>query len=285
MTVHSGKFGVINGESTVRNWTINDIQEAQAFVASNMRAGTGRRVGIYDWTGSFGNYGGEPISMPGDIFSFQGLTAPDTDIEGTNGVVYAGQAIVDSVAITWNWGAGEILSYVVNFSGDGELTNSLATLSDATNPDVPIIALTKIEYETNPVGPIFTEWSDLAQAVLTISTANQPYVNSGTIQNGKVVRRRKKGITDFTIAITDQATERAAPLPQIGSSEILRMHINATEFYELKWAQVTDYSGISVDIESGAIIQRTANMGMDGNDGTGLGHIILPDLTIWWPTP
>ncbi len=284
MTVHSGKFGVVNGQSTVRNWTVNDLQEPQPFVASNTKAGTGRRVGIYDWTGSFGNYGGQPNVMPGDAFAFSGLTAPDTDVQGTTGVTYDGLAMVDSVVITWNWGAGEILSYVVNFSGDGELTNSSAILSDVTVPDVPIIADTNIEYET-VVPDTFTAWLDLAQAVLTLTTANQPYVNSGTIQSGKVVRRRVKGITDFTIAITDQANERTG-LPDLGDDLRLRMFINATEFYELQWGQLTDYSGILTDIETGAIIQRTANVGMNGYDDTGTeGTIILPDLTVWWPTP
>jgi len=283
MVAHSGKFAVINGESTVRNWTVNDLQETKPFVASNTKGATGRREGIYDWNGSFGAYGGQPASMPGDAFSFQGLVAPDADDWGGDGIIYAGTGIIDSVVITWNWGSGDLLSYVANFSGNGLLTSSSGTLSDATTPDPPIIADCKVEYETNPVGPVYAEWPDLAQVVLTLTKNNPSFVNSSTVSSGKVYRGRKAGITDFTIAITDQATLRNALLDR-GVDLKLRVYINATEFYQLDCAQVIDYSGITVDRETGAIIQRTVNCGMNGYPSGGSeGQIVLPDLTDWWP--
>ncbi len=282
MAVHSGKFGVVNGQSTVRNWVINDVQEGKAFVSSNTKGGTGRRESIHDWTGSFSAYGGIPAALPGAALAFSGKTSADDDSQTGTGQVYTGTAIVDSVVITWNWASGDILSYVTNFSGNGELVESVATLSDATSPVTPAILLTKVEWETNTVGPVFTEWENLAQAVLTITAANQPYVNSSSVISGKAWRLRKAGIIDMTLAVTEQATLRAS-LPALGVSEVIKLYTDATLFYELTWMQVLDFSGINVDIETGAITSRTVNFGMDGFKAGVAGTIKLPDASTYWP--
>lgn len=282
MTVHSGKHGVVNAQSTVRNWTVNETQAPARGVASNTLLGPVRKRGVHDWTGSYGAYGGIPVVMPGEIFTFTGYTSPDDDVSGV-GQTLTGQAIVESVAITWNWAAGEMLSYVTNFGAAGALTASTGTITDVTTPDMPEIGLTKWQYE--PTAPGFLDIPNLTQAVLNISCALQTYVNSSTVIAGKVWTFRKSGVIDWNVALTQQDNERST-LFTIGDDVKLKGFINATEFWDLQWGHVRDFSGLNVDRESGAIIQRTINMDMNGILAGVAGRIRKPAaVSDWWPAP
>lgn len=282
MPAHSGKFAVLNGQTTVRNWNVNELNESKPYVASNTKGGTGRVVGVRDWNGSFGAYGGQPSLFPGDAFSFSGFLAADDDTEAGTGQVLTGTAIIDSIAITWNWATAEIISYVANFSGNGALVSSIANLSDATQPVVPILALAKVDRWIGPLDTDFEEWTEVEQVVLTISAANQSYVNSGSVVAGVLWRQRLAGIIDFTLALTEHKTLRAA-LPDLSDDERLKLFISASEFWELKWCHIDNFSGIVADRETGAIIKRTNNMSMNGFDGVITGFIKHPDLTTKWP--
>lgn len=280
MTAHSGKFAVVNGQSTVRNWTVNEINEAKPFVASNTLGATGRRVSVWDWNGTFSAYGGSPSMFPGDAFTFAGYTAPDDDTQGSDGQRYSGTGIIDSIVITWNWANGDILSYVANFSGNGALAADTGLYTDSTTPTVPPAVDTKITYDDSGD----TDWTNISQAVLTLTAANQAYVNSSSVVSGKAWRQRKAGILDATLAVTEDRTLRAS-LPDIGDSLDLKLWVNATEFWQLQWMFLENFSNISADRETGAIIQRTANLSMNCHDGTSLGTIVHPDLTVKWNAP
>src|SRR5689334_13065677 len=104
MAVHSGRFAVVNGQPSLRNWTITENRPAAKAVNSATRQGTSRRKGPASWSGSFGQYGHTPLVMPGEQFSFAGYTSPSNDVSGS-GQVYSGLARVSSVVITWNWAA------------------------------------------------------------------------------------------------------------------------------------------------------------------------------------
>jgi len=287
MGVHSGKFGVVNGMSTVRTWSINDSMAPKPYVASNTLFGTGRRRGIETWNGSFGAYGHTPSVFPGEQFEFIGYTAPDNDVTGP-GLRYKGQSLVENVQINWNWGGGDIINSVVNFQGHIGLTIQPAgnELYDLSIPEVPEVVGTKIEYSTNGVD--FVEWENLLSATLTISCALQEYVNSSSVDtDDRVWTGRKSGPIDFTLAITEQDVDRSKF--EKGDSLVIRAYVNATEYYELKWTQVAEFTGITVDRETGAIIQQTVNLNMDGFDPAALtynaatGHILLPSGEQWWP--
>lgn len=285
MGVHSGKFGVIDGVSTMRNWQIADVMTAKRFYASNTQGGAGRRKGIREWTGSFAQYGAEPLYLPGETFDFAGYTAPDNDTLAGVGTVYEGTVMVDNIAITWDWRNGELLSMVTNFSGDGVLTITDAdtALSDATFPDPPEVAGTKVQMGTNPT---YNDVPNLATAVLTLTAENQSYVNSSCYDagSGHVWTKRKMGNVDWTLALTiDETVRTGTGIPLINGSEEWKLFINATEFWHLKWGRVENWTGINVDIESAAIIGGTVNIGMDGHDGSSAGSIILPDLSTMWP--
>lgn len=282
MSAHSGKFGIVNGHNTVRNWSISEVQEAKEYFASNTDGGAGRKPGVYDWTGSFGAYGGQPSLFPGDTFEFGGYTAPDDDVEGSIGQRYVGSAIVDSLAITWNWNAAELIAYVISFSGNGALVKDTGIYTDVASIDAPPIQLAKIEFDL-ALPLTFVEWTDIDNATLTISADNQAYVDSSSIVAGKLWRKRLKGNIDFTASLVENKTLRATPNPQVGDNFELKMFVNATEFWALKWVHVLDASGITVDREAGTVIQKTNNFAMNGWNPT-VGYIKHPDLSSKWPT-
>lgn len=287
MTVHSGRFGTVDGASTIRNWSIVDTLTLADAVASNTKFGHARRRGIHDWTGSFSGFGHTPPVMPGQSISFIGYTAPDDDVSGV-GLRYSGDALVESIAITWNWSAGEIISWVANFGGDGVLTTTAAgaEVIDASTPTLPEVPGTKIEYldgEDDPQIDPFIEWTDLVQATLTLQYANPTYVNSSTIFSGEVWTRRKKGIFDWNLSVQEQNTDRARFAK--GDNLYLRLYVPGGTFWDLAWGRVREFTGLTVDRESGAIMAQTVNLDMNGfldSDGSA-GFVTKPDTTDLWP--
>ncbi len=289
MGVHSGKFGVVNGMSTMRNWNITDSMSPQAYVASNTLFGTGRRRGTETWNGNFGCYGHTPPVMPGERFEFLGYTAPDNDVSGP-GLRYKGNALVENVQISWNWGAGEIINAVVNFQGDVglEIQSGANELYDLTVPTVPPVVGTKIQYSLND-GGAWADWENLLSAQLTLSCQMLEYVNSSSVDaENRVWTGRKAGNIDWTLAITEQDNDRAKF--DKGDSIMLRLYVAADRWYELKWGQIAEFTGITVDRESAAIIQQTVNVNMNGFNpdavsyGTSYGYIQLPNGEVWWPS-
>lgn len=279
MGVHSGEWGVVNGQSTVRNWQVNDTSDAKKYVASNTKRGSDRRRGVKAWTGSFEQYSGVPVILPGQFFTFTGFTAPDTDVTGANGTQYTGTAIVDQIVVTWNWGSGDILLTQINFSGHLGLTPSVAAaLTDASASQAesvfdvaaPLCAVN---------GGAMSAWPNIAQLTLTITAANQAYVNSSTAG----LTGRKAGPIDWTLAAVEQETSRT--LFNIDDILDLELFTDATHFWRLKYGHVKEFSNIRVDPESGAIISRTANIEMAAYDANGNpGLITLPGAgSNYWP--
>jgi hypothetical protein len=290
MAVYSGKYGAVNGMSTVRNWVLNETTQPAEYRASNTRAGTGRKEGVYDYTGSFEGYGGVPPIMPSEYFDFVGYTAPTTGAFGVAGLTKnATNAIVQSVTINWDWTTGGLLDWMVNFAA-GEpniITEASAAVTDLSLPAVKIVCPTKITVSENIV-----LWPNLTRASLTITANNPSFVNSST--QGRTGRRA--GIIDWNASVTEQAT---AVNPNIGLSNclgsivgaetLMQMYIDATLFWGLKWAHFVDVSDLRVDNDTGAIIGQTNNFAMAGFDDDGVsGYIARPgedgaSNPYWWP--
>lgn len=286
MGIHSGRFGVVNGQSTVRNWSVSETADVKQYIASNTRGGSGRQRGNLDATGNFSRYGGKPILMPNDVFTFQGYTAPGDDVEGSNGPIYQLPAIVDQVAISWNWQAGDIISHAVNFGLRGQ-TGPFEQLadglySDATDPDVPSVNGLVPLVSTLGGSSGFDAIECVLNATLTLSAAVQTFVNSCSA--GRV--GRVSGNIDWSLAITVQNDDLASLPFEVNDLVALQLPIDDTDEWQLTWGIVRDFSNIMVDRESGAIVSFTVNIDMAGfdNDTGDVGSIILPGETDpWWP--
>lgn len=275
--VHSGKYGVVNGQETVREWTITDNLSLTRYVASNTLIGSGRKNGIRAWSGSFSQYGHKPTLLPNDVFAFRGYTAPTDPGVSPAGLVYFGQARVSQVAVTWNWESNEIISTETQFTGHLALATEHETEVDISVPDPLTPSGTKIEADD-------VEIPNLTTATLTLTADVQTYVNSSTHITGHTWTGVRNGPIDWTLAVTMQDVRRGAPVPTIGSDSELKLYVDDTDFWLLEWGQLGDITGISVNRESGAIIQQTLNFAMNGfNDGE-VGQIVLPgEVSPWWP--
>jgi hypothetical protein len=281
MGVYTGHLGAINGVSNVRNWTIEETSDPKAAVSSATRRGTARKAGVKSWTGTFSQYGGNPSYMPGDTIAFVGYRNSTTDVRNTAGIRSFGDVIVDSVAITWNWNSNEIISMVTNFSGDGELQHgSGAGVIDATIADLKTPCSTDLMLE----GAVLP---DVLTATLTFTMANQAYASSSTYVSASGscwTKRKRGGALDFTLAIAQYNEAGIAPIV-IGADAIIKLYTNATEFWDLKWCQLQGISGVTIDIETGALIQQTLNFNFNGIKNAALGYIRKPgSLTDYWPS-
>lgn len=277
----SGKYGAVNGFSTVKNWTVSDTQDTKAYGASNTQSGKGRNNGVNSWAGSFDCYGGIPLVMPGQKFVFGGYTAPTTGVAGTTGTAYGGNAICDSMTLTYNWESGDIIQHSVAFSGDGPLGLSLATYTDVTAPDNPRVCGTKC-YIVAVGGD--EEWLNIKTATLTITAANVNVVNSSSA----CWTNKEAGPIDFTLALVEQNIARgsAVNMPQKGDDLILKLttpYSGDDMFWLFTWCKLKEFSGINVNIETGVIVERTANLEMNGFNLGSVGSIIMPGAVQYWP--
>ena len=290
MAVHSGKFGSVNGQIMVRNWTLEDVSTSQRIVHSGTDGGSFRLPGILDWTGTFEAYHPPTpdisnIIMPGDLFAFVGYTAPNDDVAGSTGVTYSGTAMVESVAITWDFSGGTPPTYTCNFAsgaGIALVEDPVGAAIEDAAPVVPeSICLLKVEVAPNIAVPIYVEWTDVTQAILTITSDVQTFVNSSTDCN----TGRKAGPIDWSLALTEQRDAQLHGL--VGTDHHFRLYTDDTSYWLLKLGHVESYTGLNVNRETGAIIEKTANLAMNGYDSAidDYGRIAKPGTTtgpVWW---
>jgi len=277
MAVHSGKMGAVNGQSTVRNWQINDTASSVGFRASNTQCGMARKKGVRSWAGSFSGNGGLPAVLPGQLFQFQGFTAPDSGVAGTAGLTFSGQAIVDSLAITWDWNANEIIQHTVNFSGHLNLTEANGTVSDATTVVAPSAANATLSVDGADI-------LNYVNANLNVVANNQSYVDSSTIIAGTTWTGRKAGGIDWNAAVT--VNNHAKQFAMQADYELV-MGVDAATDWTLRYGHLRDYTGLVVDPNTQAIQQQTMNFEMTGLHPTtgAIGQILLPGGAVFWPTP
>lgn len=287
MTVRSGLNAVVDGQAGVQNWTLNDTLQQATGNPSNARGGTVRRNGVRDWTGGFLQHTAAPALFPGDYFTFTGYT--NEDASGAGAASYSGPAIVDSIALNWDWAGGGIINTQVNFGANGVLTPGTATGTDATNVEAPPSACTKIQYSTD--GTTFVEWTDLTAAVLTISKANPTHANSSTCAQvggaGPTYTwtHRRPGVLDWTLALTEENSDGLGANQLLGTDLVFRLFVDDSDYWEVKWGKVGEASGLNVDRATGQVLGRTINIAMNASRvNTAFdGHIINPAGTTKWP--
>jgi len=283
MGLHSGKWAAVNGISTVRSWSINERQAPARGIASNTGMAPVRKKGVFSWDGSYNAYGATPAAMPGQLFNFVGYGAPDDDVSG-NGQRYEGNGMVSGISLTWDWASGGFIGHTVNFAGDMALAKTSGALPvDATAPDMPTIALCKIQ--TGSVAETgYTDIPNVTNVTLNISCALQAAVNSSTIVGGKLWTAQKSGPIDWSLTIAQQDNDRLASIPfDIGDNRSIKIFTDASLFWLLKWGHCRGFEGLTADRESGALLARTINFDMTAVDTADLGTVTDPSGTEWWP--
>ena len=284
MSEHSGKFARLGAASTSAGFTLTETNDSRKYSASNLQCGTGRKKGKFDWNGTAKGYGGLPPFMPGQTFPFEGYTAPSNDVSGP-GDTAIGEAIVTQVVITWNFEDVEIIDWQITFAGNGPLTwDNGSVVTDTTDPTIPSTCGLQIQNGTD-------SFDHVTEVVLTITSDVKEFTNTSTHANGMCWVGRRAGVIDFTLAISQQCTDRAQDnslksAPAIGTDHEIKLYVDSSTFWNLKWVHITGYSGLSADNETADIIARTINGEMNGYvEGQGIGEITVPGGTVFWPAP
>lgn len=270
----SGKNALINGQSTTLGWKVSLSADTKQFTASNTKGASGRTDGNKTWSGSFNALGAQPAVIPGTTFTFAGDKGDGKGVSGT--------AMVDSVEIKVDIEAGEIISYTVNFSGDGEYTLGAVVAADATLPDVETSIGRKVELCTPAAEPVWAELDDVRVVTITLSASNGEYVSSST--GG--FTKRVAGNLDASISISVY-TDDYGTLPGPNAIKGVRVYTSATAFWEFNWIKFAELSDLEADRSNTNPIGATMNGAFSGFTKIGAtmteGSIKTPDTETLWP--
>ena len=290
-----GRFGQVllgsgtNPASTVENWNLTDTKTGDSYVASNTLGGTQRGGGVRSWSGSFAGRGGTPPVLPNQEFLFYGYTYPTTGTELNDGIVYSGQAICSQVVINWNWQANQIYSWTADFQGGnstgvGLTIGEQATELDTSIPPVESPCNNHILYASTDIKPA-TTIPNTVSAALTITAALSTESNSSNFSGADCWTRSLAGPIDWNLSIPQEDFDRADPAnPALGSIIRLDVFTNPSDFWDLQFGRVEDYSNLVVN-RNGDTIARTINIAMCAHNGTRGGRIVVPggdDTNPWW---
>lgn len=291
MSVMSGKWGVVNvsaaAVSTVRNWRLSTSSEPKTFIASNTKGGTGRRPAVLDWSGNYQQYAKIPTVMPGSGGLFAGYVGPTNGTPGTAGPIMSGTFICENIQVVINWGGAELITITTNFLGNDILTRSEGVVAfDTSIPSVFPSGLGKFEIAKAIATPVYSAICS-TQATLNILAQMLPYSDSCTYDatKGMMIRKRVSGAIDWNLSVVcDDIASFVSPPVVVGDLVLVKLWVDTTNFWDLKYGIVENVSDFTVDRETGALISYTLNISMCADNGTIMGSITLPGAgTPWWP--
>lgn len=266
MGVISAKSGAIStgsAEDMVSAITIEYNEQSAEWGASNTAGSVGKTMGNSDWSAEFTLYGAVANVVPGASITLTAYTGAAT---------FSGPMLVDEITITADIKGGGIISATVRCSANGALTRGAGTVTDSSTPAPLSVKGLKV----NLAG---SDRTDATGWTLTLRSDNKPYNSTATAGVTKRVAGRVNASGSWTELEGTPATLPAVGLT--GGSNILKLYVNATEFYEIKWPIVESVS-TPIPIESGEIIESTIAWGFNGYDGAA-GYLKLPSTTNFWP--
>lgn len=292
-TPRSGRYGfvgdytgsVLTRYSRIRNWNLNPLANPEVRYYSGTRFGAQRIPGFLTYSGSFSGFGGVPPLFAGDTFTFIGYTAPTDGVACDPGCAYYLPAIVDSLAITWNWTAeNKTVNWTINYSSIGAMTED--TTFDPPCDD-------EVFCDPNPCDLNFVmkdpcdsdntvEWCNLVSATLTFTANNVSYSNNST----SCTLVKSIGNLDWTLEVVDQ---NPCIIPTLQADYWFTIDATTTPTtWILKWGQFTSVSDFNINIETGEIISKTNTFSMQAVNcctpaSPERGSIIDPAGTTVWP--
>ncbi len=291
------RFGLVNtavlnpptpatAMSTVGSWDLTDTKTGDSYVASNTLQGTQRGGGIRIWNGSISGRGNQPPLMPNDERQFTGYTEPANGQEGSDGITYVGPIICQQIVQNWNWQANQMFDWGITYNGNpGLIIAEGPIVLDESIPPVESACINRIMYASTNIKPA-TEIPKAVSASLTISAALATEANSSTTFNNECYQKSTPGNIDWTLSINQEDYQRGVDgAPAIGSIIRLDLFVNGSEFWDLRFGRVEDYSNLVVDRSTGATMARTINIAMSAFNGNDAGLIALPGqapTSPWW---
>lgn len=282
MTIGSGKFGVVNGVTKVRDWSMSIIDSGELYRDSSTRAGAVRNSGIIDSNGQFSVNDGTPVLYPGNFFKFEGYPLPTSGVYDSDGVIWTiDTAIIESFSSTWNWGKAQTLTSTYTFAQG----TACPTFVVGHYLDVSLVTPAKMCSLGFTISLNDIDWvayDNMVSATFTLTRSNPEITNSAY----GCCTGRTPGNIDWTLSITEEndynVVGTATPVP-IGTNVALRLYVTAATYWELSWGRLQSWTDLVVDRDSGRIVQKTCNYAMNGISGGILGAIFAPGAVQVWP--
>lgn len=275
MTVYSGRYGSVGGQTQVLNWNIESVMSDNAHANSATRAGKQRDEGVHDWTGTVNVDGPIQVSSLFLPFTFTGNTGAPT-ITG-NGLRLTGNAMWTSIAISGDITNGSRVTVNASFGGHGPLLHNQE--SSASSDVASTIIMSK---------DCTVEWNgqeiDWQQFNFTITNEVQTYVGSSTVIDGFVWTQRYPGLVDCSGSVTLKGSEVLATQGDLATLEIKK---GSYIIFKITYARYLSTSGIGANPNTGELVGYTGNFGMCAHSEPGalenatLGSITLFDNVIW----
>jgi hypothetical protein len=287
--VRSGKHGAVNGVPSVRNWTLNILNQVETRIHSASRGGPERHQGIEDWNAVIEGFGGNPGIFPGEDLTMSLFTGPSTGVFGATGLAYTGTAIVDSLTINWSWQPNQSINWSANISANSCIGYTEADIVDSSTTCYARACGLNVYYYQDlcaGTGTADVLWERVESATLTITADNQAYVNSSTT----CCTYRVPGNIDWTLDIVDQEDYRV--IDEYDDYAAFKLYVDGTNYWDIAWGILQGINNVRVDIESGAVKTKTNSLAMTSRvccDVVGsatdaeIGHIIDPGGTTKWP--
>jgi hypothetical protein len=264
MAVISGKAARVGGATNVNEWSISYTRAAVGGPNTATAGAPALVAGNGDWRGSYRFTGKQPPHYPGTSFAFAGYTGA-----GGGGSTYSGTAIVSEVTIEAPIEEGGSLGGTVTFEADGALTRGAGTQTDVGAPQVFSAKGLQVDYN-GAVRPDARGWR------LTLATELLPYNSTAT--GGDT----KRGVGNVSASWEwSEYEDLAADLPAAGSIAELKLYVDGSTFFHVKWAIVGDVSA-DHDVEGGGLVGQTISGSFTGWNGT-QGFVAKPTGGNWWP--
>lgn len=288
----SGKLGFVGDYtadtltrySRVRNWSLDEANTPESRIYSGTRFGTQLKDGVINRTGRFEGFGGIPPLFVGDTFDFIGYTSPTSGVPCTEGPAFVLPAIVNGLTIIWNWTAeARGITWAIDFSSKGDI-EELPTFDDPCD-DVPFCDGDICDLEIIVKDPCnadaVVEYCNIVTATLNFTSALIEYSNSST----NCTVQREAGNLNWSMQVVNQNLARILTM---NADYRLELEVSATQKWILEWGRYLGFTGASVNMETGEIISKTDNFGMQAVNccapGTPeLGSIVDPDGVTVWP--
>ena len=273
MSVISGKRAVMAGVGSLRNWKAQRSITIPAPRGSSTAGMPACLVGNKDWSGSAEFYGYIPTNLPGASFTFQGN--PDTGNTG----IWTGTAIVSSLTVVIDIEAAQPISGTIQFEGNGELTASTATISDATTPAI---------YPSKGMKGTLagSDIVNVRRMEFTLTCKNETYVTGGDSGTSGIVKRVPGNFdASGSFTVYDGAPSTALAY---GTIDVLRYYVTASYYWAFSYV-VLESNNPEADREGGTIPGLTYPWRYTGwKDITGTwtqGSIsnVAGSTTTWWP--
>ena len=273
-----GRFGAVNGVVALSKWGVNQTSSPVVYRNSATGRLPGRSHAPSSWSGTMSIDGCSPAAMPADIIAFSGYGYPNSGVAGTVGLLHSGNAIIDSLNMSFDYKTNKPVSYTLAFSGANALTISdVGVAIPVTGNYVPF------EMCGNPI--LFRESTETTAAV-AIDSVTTATLNI-TASNGKVTNSStgcridtKPGVADINLSIAVETGNRQLTIGNLYEITIP----SAPNSWIIKWVRLKAFTNLTVDISTGAIVGQTMEFEFSRvlNAGTAtLGSVTLPSGVAW----